>query len=41
VIAPGPSLRRTKTPYVNRGVNSMYEWTVLREPMCFYGVACD
>jgi hypothetical protein len=39
VIAPGPSLRRTKTPAFNRGMNSKNEWTVLREPMCFYGVA--
>jgi len=22
-------------------VNSKYEWTVLREPMCFYGVAYE
>jgi len=41
VIAPGSSPRRTKTPACNRGVNSKYEWTVLREPMCFYGVAYE
>lgn len=23
----------------NRGMNSWYEWTALRETMCFYGVA--
>ena len=44
MIAPGPSPTLTKTPTLTprtRGMNSRYEWTVLRETMCFYGVAHD
>jgi hypothetical protein len=39
VIAPDPSPQRTKTPTLRRGMNSMYEWTVFRETMSFYGAA--
>jgi hypothetical protein len=41
VIAPDPSPQRTKTPTLTRGMNSMYEWTVFRETMSFYGAAQD
>jgi hypothetical protein len=41
VIAPDPSLQRTKTPTFQRGMNSRYEWTVFRETMSFYGAAQD